>query len=143
MIRTTATLLFAFAMCAAHASGQAASPQSAAEAEVLKVDDSLRVAKMHHDIETLRQIAADDLVALNQHGTLRNKAEFLELWRTWPLAVSHSKASVRLSGDVAIVIGSETQVIPKDVKLLYTHVYVRRNGRWQLLCSTMLTPPSP
>jgi len=140
MIRTTTILWLALAICAAVAFVPVASAQSTAEAEVLKVEDAFRVAKLQSDVDALRQILADDYIGMNQYGARRNKAEVLDLFRTFKISkLTRSEADVRFSGDVAIVLGSQEEVNPAGKEnLLFTRVYVKRDGRWRLLSSTQL-----
>jgi uncharacterized protein DUF4440 len=142
MHRTVAIPRRAFiaALCAPVALGQAGSPSSTEEAEVLKVEDAFRLAKLQNDIEALRRILADEYTGVNQYGARRDKAEVIELFRAFKLSsLTRAEADVRFAGGIAIVIGAQTEVNPAGrEKLVFTRVYVKRGVGWQLLSSTQL-----
>ncbi len=129
-------------LCIPLAFGQSRPVTSAEESEVLKVEDAFRRAKLENDTEALRQIVADEYAGMNQYGARRNKAEVIELFRTFKLSsLTRAEADVRIAGDVAIVMGSQTEVNPAGKeKLEFTRVYIKRDGRWRLLASTQLIP---
>ena len=133
------------AICAAISYAQVKPPSFSQEAEVLKVEDAFRIAKLENNVEALRQILADDYTGVNQYGVRRDKAEVLTLFRSFKLSsLSRSEADVTLAGDVAIVIGSQREVNSAGTEqLIFTRVYIKRAGRWQLLSSTQLVPFIP
>jgi Domain of unknown function (DUF4440) len=111
------------------------------EVEVLKVEDAVRLAKLQNDTAALGRILADDYSGVNQGRVRRNKSEMIDLFRTFKISLlSPAKAVVQLSGDVAIVNGSQTERNPAgEETLLFMRVYVKRDGRWQLLSSAQFT----
>jgi hypothetical protein len=131
-----------YAICASFTFAQVEPPPFSQGAEVLKVEDAFRVAKLQNNIEALSQILADEYVGVNQYGSRRNKAEVLELFRDFKVStLSRAEADVHLAGDIAIVVGSQREVNPAGKEqLIFTRVYIKRGGRWQLLSSTQLIP---
>ena len=144
MSRNFIALVIAFfaAVCVPPAFCQARPVSPAEEAEVLKVEDAFRLAKLQNDTAALSEIVADEYSGVNQYGHRRDKAEVIELFRTFKISsLTRAEADVRIAGDVAIVVGSQTEVNPAGKeRLMFTRVYVRRDGRWRLLSSTQLIP---
>src|ERR1700736_1896955 len=110
---------------------------SADQNAVLKVDEAFRRAKQENDTATLRRIMANNYVGTNQFGDTRNKAELLELFTSLSLKSVTSKPSlVRITGDVAVVTGSQSEVNGNGFdRMLFMRVFVRNReaGEWQLL----------
>jgi hypothetical protein len=131
-----------FATCALFSFGQVGPAPSSNETEVLKIEDAFRTAKLQNNIEALRQILADEYIGVNQYGARRNKSEVLGLFQNFKLSsLSRAEADVHIIGEVAIVIGSQQEVNPGGKEqLTFTRVYIKRDGRWQLLSSTQLIP---
>jgi hypothetical protein len=116
-----------------------AAPQSDREA-VLQADEAYRVAKLNRDQRALDRILAPDFKGVNQGGVVRNKAGILDLWTWFSVdSLTTDSADVRLAGDTATVIGSMTE--NGTDKLLFTRVYVKRSGTWQLLSSMQSVDP--
>jgi hypothetical protein len=113
---------------------------------VLKVDEAFRVAKLGNDTATLRRIVANNFVTTNQFGETRNKAELIELFATLSLKSLTTKPSqVRITGDTAVVTGSQTEVNDGGLnRMLFMRVYVRNReaGEWQLLANMQFNSPN-
>jgi len=108
------------------------------EDAVMKVDEEFRIAKLKRDTAALSRILADDYHGTNQYGHVRNKTECIELFRDFEIASLTTDAyQVRITGDTAVVSGKQTEVNGAGVeRMLFTRVYVRVSGAWQLLSST-------
>jgi hypothetical protein len=116
-----------------------AAPQSDREA-VLQADEAYRVAKLNRDQRALDRLLAPDFKGVNQGGVVRDKAGILDLWTWFSVdSLTTDSADVRLAGDTATVIGSMTE--NGTDKLLFTRVYVKRSGAWQLLSSMQSVDP--
>jgi hypothetical protein len=122
------------------------SDHSADQNAVLKVDEAFRLAKQEGDTATLRRIVANNYVGTNQFGETRTKAELLELFSTMSLKSATSKPSqVRITGDTAVVTGSQTEVNGGGFNsMLFMRVYVRNReaGEWQLLANMQFVTPN-
>jgi hypothetical protein len=117
-----------------------AAPQADRE-QVLKADEAYRVAKLTRDQAALDRILAPDFKGVNQGGVVRDKAGILALWTWFSVdSLTTDSADVRLAGDTATVIGSMTE--NGSDKLLFTRVYVKRAGAWQLLTSAQYLNPN-
>ena len=116
-----------------------AAPQSDRDA-VLKVDEAYRIAKLSRDQSALDRILAPDFKGVNQNGVVRDKAGILDLWKWFSVeSLTTDSADVRLEGDTATVIGSMSE--NGSDHLLFTRVYVKRSGAWQLLTSMQSVDP--
>jgi TonB family protein len=112
------------------------------EDDVRKTDEAYRLAKLHQDTQALDGILADEFNETNQNGNSRNKAQTLELWRTFSISsLTTDTFQVRLAGDTAIVIGTQTE--NGTERMLFTRVYVKRPNAWQLLASMQFRNPNP
>jgi hypothetical protein len=111
------------------------------DAEVMKVDDGFRLAKLHHDTAALNRILADGFYETNQNGNSRNKAEMIELFRDFPISSLLTESfQVRVSGANAIVSGTQTESGMDH--MLFTRVYSKGPNGWQLLSSTQFLNPN-
>jgi hypothetical protein len=125
---------------------QHAPKHSADEDAVLKVDEAFRRAKQENDTAALRHIVANNYLGTNQFGETRNKADLLELFTTISVKSVTSKPSqVRITGDVAVVTGSQSEVNGGGFNaMLFMRVYVRNReaGEWQLLANMQSLAPN-
>jgi hypothetical protein len=112
---------------------------------VLKVDETLRVAKLANDTATLNHLVAKNYVGVNQFGEARNKQDFVELFKTLSLKSFTTKPSeVRITGDTAVVTGTQTEENPGGVnRMLFMRIYVRNReaGEWQLVANMQSIRP--
>jgi uncharacterized protein (TIGR02246 family) len=105
-------------------------------------------ALMAADVNALAQIFADDYVQYDPSGQPCTKQQVLDHLRTsavrYPSIVSTGRR-IRLFGDLAIVHGSENDMVETDgqsfrARYLYMDVVVKRNGRWQIVGSLLAKP---
>lgn len=126
------------------ASMQFRNPQPTAEvslsSDVRAAEEAYRLAKLHRDIPALQTMLADQFNETNQNGNSRNKTQTLGLWRSFSISsLTTDTAEMRLSGDTAVVLGTQTE--NGSEYMLFTRVFVKRNGRWQLLTSMQFRDP--
>jgi ketosteroid isomerase-like protein len=113
----------------------------AAETEVMRADEAYRVAKLNRDTRALEAILADGFNETNQNGNSRNKAETIDLWRTFSIqSLTTDTFQVRISGATAIVTGTQTE--DGNEHMLFTRVYVKAAHGWQLLSSMQYRNPN-
>jgi len=106
----------------------------------MRVDESYRVAKLRQDITTLERILADAFNETNQNGISRNKAESLELWKTFSIeSLTTDTSEVRVTGDTAVVLGKQTENGYEH--MLFTRIYIKRDADWKLLASMQFRDP--
>jgi len=118
-----------------------ANRDSIAEQVVKQLENELINAQMRADTTVFGRILADDFTGTNAFGTVANKAEVLNLYKAGSIKrelVNLDDVNVRIYGDTAVVTGRATlkgQFTGQDTsgKFRYTRVYVKRNGRWQVV----------
>ncbi len=110
---------------------------------VMKVDEEFRVAKLKNDTAALNRILADNFYETNQNGNSRNKAQCIELFTSFPIrSLTTDEARVRITGNTAVVTGSQTEVNQSGVdRMLFMRVYVNGPNNWQLLASMQFRNP--
>jgi ketosteroid isomerase-like protein len=118
------------------APGTAAKEQAIRQAEKIYVDGLLKA-----DIGSLGQLFADDYTVIKNHGEYWDKAThlgFIEAEVHRFLKLSTGDVKIRFYDDVALVTGRlDWQARDPDATISghsrYTHVYVKRDGRWQMV----------
>lgn len=119
----------------------AAVPQNTVQDPVMKAEEAFRLAKLQHDVPALQRILAAEFNETNQNGHSRNKAETLDLWRSFPISsLTTDAAEVRIAGDTAMVLGKQTENGTEH--MLFTRVYINRDNGWQLLSSMQFRDPN-
>jgi hypothetical protein len=117
-----------------------AAPAAAAAADVMAVEEAFRLAKLRQDTASLGRILADAFIGTNQNGNTRNKAQMLELWKSFSVSSLITDTSeVRLSGDTAMALGTQTENGTEH--MLFTRIYVKRLNKWELLSSMQFRNP--
>jgi ketosteroid isomerase-like protein len=117
--------------------GAAQAPREA-DQEVLDLDQALIDALFKKDRATFEPLLADDYVYIHSNGTVTNREE--EIAQTmasdvkWTASML-SSLKIRVYGDAAIVTGTLTHTGSAKGYVggarLVTHLWVKRNGRWQ------------
>jgi limonene-1,2-epoxide hydrolase len=108
--------------------------------DVMKIDEAYRLAKLNRDLKALDRILADAFNETNQNGTSRDKAETIELWKTFSISsLTTDTHQVRVAGDTATVTGTQTE--DRTERMLFTRVYVKGSSGWQLLASMQFRNP--
>ena len=111
-----------------------------AKRQVLKIEDDLNQAILARDTEVLDRIFAGDM-AWTARGALLNKAQVLADFRSGNLhfnALKHDDIRLRVFGSTVVVTGYSTSSLQYQGKVsngprLFTSVYVKLDGRWQLV----------
>jgi len=141
---TAPSLTFATEPAAARASSSV-SPQ---ERAVLAAMEDYKQAVLESDVAALARIWADDYTFINPQGAFVTRAERLANFASGNTNVGviddEREITVRVIGDMAIVQNLSTlrgtfSGQPTATDLRGTFVWVRRNGRWQLV-TNQLTP---
>ena len=121
-----------------------ASGQRSADADqIMKVDEEFRLDKLNRDTQALGLILAENFCETNQNGNSRNKAQTIELWSSFPInSLKTDSADVRITGDTAIVTGSQSEHNGTGVdRMLYMRVYIRAGSTWHLLAAMQFRDP--
>ena len=114
-----------------------------AEQAVTQMEHELAASVEKSDTVTYARLIGDDYTFTTQDGVVRTKAEMIASYKSGELkyeSVSFDDIKVRLYGNTAVVIGRSTvkgQDKGQDIsgRYRYTRVYVKRQGRWQLVAT--------
>lgn len=121
-----------------------------AERAVRELERQYRDAVMRQDIAAVGRILADDFIATSSRGEIRDKAKEIDDMRPSPdfkmEAFNLDDINVRIFGDTAVVTGRSTLQVAFKGKsgttlFRYTRVYVKRNGRWQVVAQQLTRMP--
>lgn len=117
-----------------------AAAQSPAEQEIKKAEETYGLAKLNRDIPALERVLADSFNETNQNGNSRNKAETLDLWKSFSISsLTTDSMEIRIFDNTVMVLGEQTE--DGSGHMLFTRVYVNRYGEWQLLASMQYRDP--
>lgn len=117
--------------------------QTAAEKELIKVENDWNTAFMKHDAKALETLYATEYHATGSNGKIYNKADGIKV-DTDPKSVVTSAvisdAKVHLYGQLAVVTGLNSIKATNDGKddngdYRFTDVFVKRDGRWQCVAT--------
>jgi len=116
----------------------AAQTPSAAEQEIIKLEQTVSDAQIKKDRPTLERLMTDDYLYTHSNGSVFNKAQEIAESMSSDVQWTDAKfadVKVRIFGDVAVLTASETlQGAAKGYATgarRITDVFVKRNGRWQ------------
>jgi ketosteroid isomerase-like protein len=111
--------------------------------EVMKLEDDWVKTRATKDPATTQSILADDYLGASPDGAAQTKQQFIDSVTAGRLAspsATYSDRNVRIYGDTAVSTGLVTGAGPNATdKIRYMRVYVKRNGRWQVV-ATQATP---
>jgi acetamidase/formamidase/ketosteroid isomerase-like protein len=115
-----------------------------AEQEIRAMEKLWNESRVRADLVSLGALLADDWTVTHGDGTINTKAEYLaDLTsgaRKFFGDVKQDDFTVRIHGDTAVAAGvSDSKVEykgkPSGGALRFTRVYVKRDGRWQMIVS--------
>ena len=148
----TAVILCA-AISATLADAQPQPPRtSKIEQELIALDKRLADAESRRDANAVDQILAPDYTLVDQTGRVVSRDRALSVLKSGDhahkLSMATSDYSVRVYDDVAVMTHAAVIKGAEDSveRLRTTHVWVRRNGRWQLAadqCTSVALPQIP
>ena len=126
---------------------------SKAEQEVRRVEREWLDAYEKHDADAMNRVVADDFMITYPDGRSQTKADILKHLQSPPDAARPTpkfftdNTTSQVFGDTVILTGRVTQQTERDGQIRkmesrYTDVYVKRNGRWQVVAS-QLSPIMP
>ncbi len=96
------------------------------------------------DAAAIERIEADDFTITYGDGSVRNKAQYIEMVRRSDKNPNASQwtedSKVRVYGDTAVIIGTYIYKLRDKgnetvSESRYTDTYIKRNGRWQVVAS--------
>ena len=114
------------------------------EQEVLRVEQARVRALLAADAAALEPLLGDDLLYVHAGGWAQTRKEFLESVRKGELkydSMQHHDVRAHLYGDAAVLTGrsavgvrsARRQMQLLEMEILFTAVYARIDGRWQLV----------
>jgi len=124
-------------LSAAPAGAQMGAPS--VEEQIKKMEKDRAAAVVKADVATLEGLTSDDYVLINANGQVSNKAETMNNIKTGVIKLTSNEVSdmtVRVYGDTAVVTGKSTAKgtiggIALKGPVMFTRVYVKKNGKWQ------------
>jgi ketosteroid isomerase-like protein len=110
--------------------------------ELTDIVRQLAVSWKNGDCEAWSKVIAAEWSVTHINGDVITRAQAIEMCRAQatPIAsLSSDDISVRAFGDTAVVTGRTTATTggaqPETVRLRFTDVFIRRDGRWQAVAS--------
>ena len=121
------------------------------EQAVMQLEEELRVAITKGDMKAYGRIVGDDYVYTNQDAVIRTKAQMVSAYDSGSIkyeSVKFDEIKVHAYGDTAVVTGRNTAKGKDngkdfDGQFRYTRVYVKRQGRWQIVATQSTRIPEP
>ena len=143
--------LFAIAVLLLAACGWAVGDTASDERELTQLVNDLNAAIVKPDIAFLERVLAKDYVHFRPHGNVETRAQYLEDRKSGSVdfdSLVADEIKVRVYGDTAIVTYRSTakgkdQDGAIDEQRRWTRVFVRKDGRWQLVHSQGTTIKKP
>ena len=126
--------------------------QGSAEQQLLQLEKDWCTASLKKDAALLGRILADDYSGVTSRGFAETKTQALDSLKDKNSTVTtcvDDDMKVRVYGDTAVVTGLATragtyQGTPfSNRRSLWTDVFVRRGGQWQVVASQSTLVPSP
>jgi len=117
----------------------AALTSSAVEEQILKMEKDRAAAVVRADVAAVDAETADDYSLINANGQFSGKADTMSAIKSGNIKLTSNELSdlkVRLYGNTAIVTGrsdAKGSMGGREIKgpIMFTRVYVKKNGRWQ------------
>ena len=143
--------LFAIAVLLLAACGLAVADTASDERELTQLVKDLNAAIVKPDITFLEGVLDKDYVHYRPHGDVETRAQYLEDRKSGRVdfdSLVADEIKVRFYGDTAIVTyrsaaKGKDQYGVIDEQRRWTRVFVRRDGRWQLVHSQGTTIQKP
>ena len=134
----------------AGAQGKPKASDEAVQAEVLKASDQFDEARKAKDRAGLERVLADGL-SWTARGDRLNKSQVIADFLSDNLhfiSFAHDHVEVKVFGNTAVVTGHSTSVLDYkgkrfDAPRLFTDVFVKMNGRWQMVGHHVSELPKP
>lgn len=119
--------------------------------EVTALERARFAALQANDLPRLETMLAPDLRYCHSTGVCESRAQFLEALRSGTMRyrrIDVLALEPRAEGKVVMIHGrldlaAEMRGTPVQMQLVYTDVYARRGGRWQLIAWQSTRAPAP
>lgn len=108
-----------------------------------KLENERVQALLRNDTAFIERVYADDYVVTGANGVVRTRAQVVADMKSGVQkneSITNDDVKVRVHGDTAVVTGRTTQKgeykgQPSISPVLFTRVYARRGGQWQLVAN--------
>ncbi len=125
--------------CAAALGAPSARAQSSVEDQIKKLETDRAAAVVKGDVAAIASQTAEDYTLINANGELSSKAQTMDAIKNGSIKLSANDLSdlkVRVYGNTAVVTGKANAkgvVGGRELKgpVLFTRVYVKKDGKWQ------------
>ncbi|MEO0406491.1 MAG: nuclear transport factor 2 family protein [Cyanobacteria bacterium P01_A01_bin.135] len=111
--------------------------KKAIEQELIALDTAFLNAVLKHDVAWVERTLPEDFLSVFPDGRVADKAAELENVRIAPLeSFSTDELQIRWYGEAMVILSFRLslKMTGKDVKQVRdSHVYMRRDGRWQMV----------
>ncbi len=99
---------------------------------VIQLEKDFYQAKLENNVGFMDKIFTDNLADTNQYGIVRNKSQFLTLFKTFKTrTLTLDSLNVVLENDTtAVVLGVQTE---NGDQINFTHNLIKQNGMWKIL----------
>ncbi|HYN25703.1 MAG TPA: nuclear transport factor 2 family protein [Pyrinomonadaceae bacterium] len=113
------------------------------EQAVTKLENERVQALLRNDTAFIERVYADDYVVTGANGIVRTRAQVVADLKSGVQkseSITNDDVKVHVHGDTAVVTGRTTQKgeykgQPSISPVLFTRVYARRGGQWQLVAN--------
>ncbi len=113
------------------------------EKELIAIEDEWRTARIKGDVAFLERLYAPELRFTGANGAVIDRATDIAGFASGaikPESIERSDMRISIYGDAAVVIGRDDlkgsyNGVVGGGAVRFTHVYVRREARWQLVAS--------
>jgi ketosteroid isomerase-like protein len=141
-VATSVVIAAAFSLAtvsAVPARGQGASAGPSVEDQIKKMEKDRAAAVVKGDVAAIEGLTSDDYTLINANGQLSDKATTMNNIKTGNIKLTANEVSdlkVRVYGDTAVVTGKSNAkgtISGRELKgpVMFTRVYVKKNGKWQ------------
>ncbi len=130
---------FLVTVAAIPARGQGAAAGPSVEDQLKKMEKDRAAAVVKGDVATLEKLTSDDYILINANGQLSDKPTTMNNIKTGNIKLTANDVSdlkVRVYGNTAVVTGksdAKGSIGGRELKgpVMFTRVYVKKNGKWQ------------
>ena len=134
-----AAAFFLATLSAVPARGQGASAGPSVEDQIKKMEKDRAAAVVKADVSTLEKLTSDDYILINANGQVSDKTTTMNNIKTGNIKLTTNEVSdlkVRVYGNTAVVTGksdAKGTIGGRELKgpVMFTRVYVKRDGKWQ------------
>ena len=113
------------------------------EDQLIHLDKKWTHAELTGDKKAAAEFVADDYVGTTQRGAIETKAQYLSGVMPNSDMVTADDYKVTIHGKIAIMTHRATVKGVRNVQFRSTHVWMKRNGKWQIIAhhGSLIAPP--